>query len=58
MTEKLTLAEAYYMVASDLQRNAMEQLSIAERLNNIADNLCEQNMREASPKEEERSNDK
>ena len=46
MSELLELAEAYYMVARDLERNARDQLAIATRLNGYADALCEQNMRE------------
>lgn len=43
MSDLLKLAEHYYAVAADLERNAREQLAIAERLNRYADTLCEQN---------------
>jgi len=45
----LALAESYYAVAKDLERNAHEQLAIAGRLNRYGDQLCEQNMRETKP---------
>lgn len=45
----LELAESYYTVARDLERNAREQLAIAERLSMHADRLCEKNIRETSP---------
>lgn len=43
---KLAMAESYYAVAADLERNAREQLLIAERLNRYADMLCEKGMEE------------
>jgi hypothetical protein len=45
----LELADAYYTVARDMEKNAQEQLNVARRMNQYADMLCEQNMREAKP---------
>jgi len=45
-TEKLTLAEAYYTVAADLERQADWYAETASNLNRLADALCEASMRE------------
>lgn len=45
----LTLAESYYSVAKDLERSANESLAIARMLNDHADKLCAQNIRETAP---------
>lgn len=48
MDERLKLAEAYYMVASDLQRQAECILNMAKNLDRMADRMCEDNIRERS----------
>jgi hypothetical protein len=50
-TEKLTLAEAYYMVAADLQRRLRWLTDTAENLNRIADRLTEDAMLEKEQEE-------
>ena len=40
----LAMAEAYYMVSRDLERDACEKQTIAKGLNRIADQLCEKNI--------------
>lgn len=49
MSDKLKLAEAYYMVADHKAGSARRALEIAENLRQCADLLCEQNMRENPP---------
>ena len=51
MSELLKLAEAYYMVARDLDWHAQEFGRVAGLLNRRADAYCEQNMREAAEAE-------
>ncbi len=45
----IELAEAYYHVASDLRRNALEMNQTAKTLEGIADRYSEQNSREMDP---------
>jgi hypothetical protein len=49
VSDKLKLAEAYYTVARDMEAKARDWLYQSELLSKIADDLCEQSMREASP---------
>jgi hypothetical protein len=51
-TEKLTLAEAYYMVAADLERQACQCADVAARLYRTADTLSEDAVREKAKKEQ------
>jgi hypothetical protein len=47
--ERLALAEAYYLVARDLQMHANEFARVAESLNRRADMYCEQNAAATAP---------
>lgn len=51
MSELLKLAEAYYMVAHDLDLHAQEFARVANLLNRRADVYCEQNIAEAPERE-------
>jgi hypothetical protein len=51
--EELTLAEAYYKVAADLEYRARWYSHMAADLNRIADELCEESIREKSTGETE-----
>lgn len=50
-TYLIQLAESYYAVASDLARNGHRALEMAEILNQTADRMCEQNMRDLAKAE-------
>lgn len=50
MTPKLELAEHYYAVARDLERQGQFMLNAAQMCNALADQYCEQNMREQPAK--------
>lgn len=52
MSELLKLAEAYYKVAEDVLRKAAYFQHMGETLNAAADEMCEQNIRDQSPKPE------
>ena len=46
MTDLLKLAEAYYTVARDLEARSAAMYDMGKNLFQIADHLCEQNIRE------------
>jgi hypothetical protein len=52
VSDRLTRAEAYYAVAADLMVNAERCAEMANTLNALADRMCEQNIRETTPKSE------
>jgi hypothetical protein len=49
MDERLKRAEAYYQVAGELKVNAERMLETAFMLSEMADRICEANMREKQP---------
>jgi hypothetical protein len=52
VNDLLELAEHYYAVARDLEWRASRMHDMGKNLFKIADNLCEENIRQTAPKPE------